>query len=383
MPKPKVGTIHKLPSGKWLARYSAPNGKRYGKSFLTKGDGTAWLQSVYADISKGAWSSPGDAGTALMFEEYAASWLKRRKVKGQPLADRTRAGYQDLLDRFILEDENGRPAFRGRALHTITREDIERWYDKTAQGRPTYQAKAYSLLRTILGSAVDEGHIPTNPARIRGAGAVEREHEVRPATVEELATLTNAMPEQYRLMVQLAAFCALRFGELTELRRGDVDTRAGTLRIARGVVLVDGKFIVKTPKTKAGIRRVAIPAHLMPMVRDHLMRFTAPGADGLLFPSVNDPTAHLRQTTMFRRFDKARKAAGRPDLRFHDLRHTGAVMAAQAGATLAELMARLGHTTSSAAMRYQHAAEDRDAVIAARISEMFSASTSTGGGSTG
>lgn len=66
----------------------------------------------------------------------------------------------------------------------------------------------------------------------------------------------------------------------------------------------------------------------------------------------------------------ARKAAGRPDLRPHDLRHTGVVLAAQTGATLAELMARLGHSTPAAAMRYQHAAADRDRLIADALSQL-------------
>lgn len=66
----------------------------------------------------------------------------------------------------------------------------------------------------------------------------------------------------------------------------------------------------------------------------------------------------------------ARDAAGRPDLRFHDLRHTGAVLAAATGATLAELMARLGHSTAGAALRYQHAAAERDKVIAAALSKL-------------
>jgi integrase len=69
----------------------------------------------------------------------------------------------------------------------------------------------------------------------------------------------------------------------------------------------------------------------------------------------------------------AREAAGRPDLRFHDLRHTGAVLAAATGATLAELMARLGHSTAGAALRYQHEAAERDKVIAAALSELASA----------
>lgn len=62
------------------------------------------------------------------------------------------------------------------------------------------------------------------------------------------------------------------------------------------------------------------------------------------------------------------RAAGRPDLRFHDLRHTGATLAAATGATLAELMTRLGHSTPAAALRYQHAAADCDRAIAEALS---------------
>jgi hypothetical protein len=74
----------------------------------------------------------------------------------------------------------------------------------------------------------------------------------------------------------------------------------------------------------------------------------------------------------------ARKKAGREDLRFHDLRHTGAVLAASTGATLAELMARLGHSTPAAAMRYQHAAHDRDRIIATALSQLVGNDRPTG-----
>ena len=63
------------------------------------------------------------------------------------------------------------------------------------------------------------------------------------------------------------------------------------------------------------------------------------------------------------------------DLRFHDLRHTGAVFAASTGATLAELMARLGHSTLGAALRHQHAAEERDRVIADALSQLVIATS--------
>jgi integrase len=61
---------------------------------------------------------------------------------------------------------------------------------------------------------------------------------------------------------------------------------------------------------------------------------------------------------------------GRIDLRWHDLRHSGAVLAAQSGATLAELMERLGHSTPTAAMRYQHTANGSGREIAALLSKL-------------
>jgi len=61
---------------------------------------------------------------------------------------------------------------------------------------------------------------------------------------------------------------------------------------------------------------------------------------------------------------KARSAAGCDDIKFHHLRHTGAVWAAQAGATIADLQARLGHSTPAMAMIYQHTADERQRLLA-------------------
>jgi integrase len=170
-------------------------------------------------------------------------------------------------------------------------------------------------------------------------------------------------------MVELATWCALRFGEVTELRRGDLDLKNGRLHVRRAVAWVRGKPVVGTPKSSAGIRDVAIPPHLIPAVRKHLADHVEWGKDALLFPAVR-AGGHVSHGTLHEMWVKARKAAGRDDLRFHDLRHTGAVLAAQQGATIAELMARLGHTTPQMAIKYQHASQDRDAEIARRLSAL-------------
>jgi integrase len=58
-------------------------------------------------------------------------------------------------------------------------------------------------------------------------------------------------------------------------------------------------------------------------------------------------------------------AMGVPGLHFHDLRHTGNTLAAKTGASLRDLMARMGHDSQAAAMIYQHATSAADRAIAA------------------
>ncbi len=177
------------------------------------------------------------------------------------------------------------------------------------------------------------------------------------------------MPDRYRPMVMLSSWCGLRFGEVTELRRKDLELTNGVIHVRRGVVRSGGEAVVGSPKSSAGLRDVAIPPHLVPMLKAHRDAMPVRGVDGLLFPAA-DGVSHLAPSTLYRHFYAARKAAGRPDLRWHDLRHTGAVLAASTGATLAELMGRLGHSTPAAALRYQHVAGGRDAAIAAALSRL-------------
>lgn len=166
----------------------------------------------------------------------------------------------------------------------------------------------------------------------------------------------------------VAAWCAIRFGELIELRVSDIDLKDSCIRIRRAAARVNGAVVVGRPKSDAGLRTVNVPPHVMPALRTHLEAHRA-GRDALGFPAA-DGVSHLDRSTIGRHFKRARVAAGRPDLRWHDLRHTGAVLAAQAGATLADLQSRLGHSTPAAALIYQHAADGRDVEIARRLSEL-------------
>jgi integrase len=368
--KAGFGSVRKLPSGRFQARYDGPNGRTHNApiTFTSKTDADAWLATMRADIVRDAWL-PAPKGKSLTFAEYATGWLDNRTLR-----PRTISHYRLILDSHLL------PIFGPVPLKAITADLVARWHSGMGTRTPTMRAHAYGLLRTILTGAVQDRHIDYNPAHIRGAGNSVRVHKPRPATLDELTALTEAMPERHRLMVVLAAWCALRYGEVTELRRGDIDVRGEVIRVRRAVVQVDGKMTIGLPKSVAGIRDVAIPPHLMPMVRDHLATFISGGWDGLLFPAA-DGVSNLTPATFHGKkptqrnpkgygFYYAREVAGRPDLRFHDLRHTGAVLAASTGATLAELMGRLGHSSPGAAMRYQHAAAGRDRAVAVALSAL-------------
>lgn len=391
------GQITKLKSGRFQARYNDPNARVTDKgvrvrypaphTFTTRGDAEAWLVDERRLISEGTWTPPPMRRAArqqarLTLGEYAPAWLAARKVKGQPLADRTRDHYVDLLDRIIL------PTFAELALTDFSPELVAQWYDTLAD-RPTYQAHAYSLLRAIMRTAADPTKhngrplIPFNPCGISGGGSSGSKRRIRPATAEEVAAIVAALPERHRLMVLLADACALRFGEIAELRRHDVDTTNTIIHIRRGVVRSKSAGVVaKAPKSDAGIRDVPIPPDILDAVIDHKQTHAAPGADGLMFPGRSGghlaPSAFYGKASKKRRgkpdtqgwgWYEARRLAGREDLRFHDLRHGALTEAARHGATLAELMALGGHSTNQAAMRYQQAASDRLAELARKRSE--------------
>lgn len=360
------GTIRTLPSGRVQAFYRRDGMQHVAPiTFDAKIDAEAWLTDERRLIAAGTWTPPAlrraTASTApITFRGYALAWLAQRDLK-----PRTREHYRQLLDDHLL------PRFGGQPLRAIGPADVRTWWAAVAIGRPAARAHAYGLLRTIMATAVADDAIPANPCRVRGAGTVKRARTIRPASIDELRAIADGMPDRLRLMVQLAGWCGLRFGELAELRRSDIDTKAGVIRVCRGLSRIKGGTVVGTPKSEAGIRDVTVPPHILPDVRDHLQRFTAWGRDGLLFPATHG--GQLAPTTVQRWFYKAREKANRPDLAFHDLRHTQAVLAALTGATLAELMGRLGHSTPAAAMRYQHIADGRDAEIAARLSELAKA----------
>ena len=402
------GSIRKLPSGRFQARYASPSGLTVTApaTFSARIDAEAWLAAERRHVeAPEAWVSPkarvelarraAEVDRLPTFREYAEAWIaSRRNSKGEPLRPTTRDKYLSSLRVHIYPSFGDTPTGRD---HPGRRPLMAREPRRGAR----HEGACVHDASHDLEHCGDRRRAPRQESGLpaRRGGAVRR-RQVKPASLDELAIMVAAMPERRRLLLLLATWCALRSGELRELRRGDVvlgrdeagepfgwvHVRRGVVRASTGETAPGTRTAVHVgrPKTDAGIRTVSIPTFLLPTVREHLLQHASPGEDGLLFSSERDPKAHLSEATLNGRaaildsagnvrtagfgWREARRQAGREDLDLHDLRHTGASMAGEEGASMAELMYRLGHSTPSMAMRYQHSRLDRDRDLGRRLS---------------
>ena len=100
----------------------------------------------------------------------------------------------------------------------------------------------------------------------------------------QVNAITAAAGERWRSLIEMAAWCGLRFGELAALRKSRIDLDTETVMVAESVsVLAGGVRHVGPPKSDASRRAVAIPPHIVPALRHHLERFSEAGPDGLVF----------------------------------------------------------------------------------------------------
>lgn len=358
------GTVRRLSSGRWQARYVDPSGMRHGRTFATKADASRHLAGIRADLDRGNWFDPRAGDVTL--QDYAKQWLETRRVRGRPLAPRTRERYEGLLRTHIT------PVLGQVELRRLTVASVRAWYSRlTAAGTPgpSTVAKTYRLLHAICATAVADELMPRNPCAIPGA-SVEAADERPVATLAQVYELADAVPARFRAMVLLATFCCLRFGELAGLRRHRIDLLHRTVTVTEDLDELDGgKLQVGRPKSEASRRVVAIPAAIVPDIEAHLATHAEPGREGLVF--IGPHGGRVRRANFRKVWVAAVRRVGLDGFHFHDLRHTGNTLAAATGASTRELMARMGHASPRAALIYQHATRDRDAAIAAALSDLL------------
>ncbi len=390
------GSIDKRASGLYRARHkvdgrwvSAP------MTFRTKAEAEIYLDSVRTDMVRSVWKAP--KRSRLTLEEYGGKWIAQRSgIKAS-----TRVEYEScwrnhigpylgkyMLDavtpdvvrdwhaqakdrlRSELRDKDREQRAREERLAKTSRKDRKPRVPSTAtlrDGSATV-ARAYRLLHSVMQTAEDDELIARNPCRLKGASA-GRPAERPTLSTPEVESLAAEVPERYAALVQVLVWSGLRIGEAAALQRRDLDLREGaaTLSVRERVYPVAGVHDFDSPKSVAGQRTIAIPRLLADSLRTHLERFSGPRFDDLVFTTQ---TGGNIRSTYHQMLKRALLRVGRPDVRPHDLRHTGMTLAAQAGASLPELKHRMGQSTTRAAEIYLHATADHGRRIADRMDQL-------------
>lgn len=359
--------MRKLPSGRWQARLYSPTGERTALGvYPTKAEADRHLRAALADQSRGLFVDPRH-GRAL-FHQYATTWLAQRPG----LRPRTRELYDGELRNHIL------PTLGHVEMAKITPAVVRSWHAKlSASGKVSAitVAKCYRLLKTIMGTAVEDELIARNPCIIKGA-SVERSPERPVASIAEVDRLVEFAEPWMKALILTATYTSLRLGELSALTKRNIDLDKATVTVvASAGELSDGTRIVGEPKSYAGRRTVSIPLAVVPALAEHLERYAEPGRDGLVFVGPKGGT--IKRGNFNHTWRKLTTKAELPGLRFHDLRHTGNTLAAMTGASTRELMSRMGHSSARAALSYQHATEQREQLIASRLSDMINDARAT------
>jgi integrase len=350
------GTVRKLSSGRWQARYSTSIGDRITAphTFPTKAAAQRWLASIETDIVRGTWQDPTLGRTTV------AEWSDRWLATKLPTVRRATADQYEYILRLHIV-----PHLGDHELGALNPVEIQAWLGmlhRSSDLAPNTVAKVYRLLKNMLGGAVEVGMIARNPCTIRGAGT-ERPPEIEVASPEQVAALADACGDYYRALIYVAAYGGLRWGELAGLQRRHIDRGQGVVVVEQKLSEVNGVLEIDAPKTAAGRRNVALPTVALDELVRHLD--TRVGADRRTQVFTAADGGYLRRSNFRRRvWLPATETAGLPGLRFHDLRHTGATLAAATGAPLRAVMARMGHSTPAAALRYQHLIAGQDAEIA-------------------
>jgi len=180
-------------------------------------------------------------------------------------------------------------------------------------------------------------------------------------------------PPPYGLLVEFAAFTGLRSGEIAALRIGDVDLRAGTIRVSRSAANVGGEWVEGEPKTKAGRRTVVINRALADRLIAHLGDRILE-RNGYVFAAPDG--TRLNYGSFYSLHFKPAAAAVLPEhlcaLRFHDLRHTYASLLVAEGAHPKEMAELMGHSSVQITLdRYSHMMPHMAATLAERLDATY------------
>lgn len=195
-------------------------------------------------------------------------------------------------------------------------------WDGLDPSTPSQNWRAYSVLKSVMIDAVEDGLADRDPWTLKDVGKPKPKHKAEVMTTDELRVYFAAVPVLYRLPLMGAVLCGLRSGEVQDLRRRDVDLPARTLHVEQAATRVqrddgDGyRWRLDDPKTDAADRVVSMPSRMVPPMRQRLARLPVRGRDQLI-STATDGRSPIASSVLWEAHEKGRRAVGGPTVTVH------------------------------------------------------------------
>lgn len=363
------GSIRKRSDGRWEARFTAGRdpgtGRQVQKSIYgtTQAEVRKKLQAVTAAIDEGAYTSPSPLSVGAWLDIWVAEYLPDVKP-------RTAQSYRATVEGHL------KPELGAVKLSALTAPQIQAVYNRLHNGglSPKTIKNLHGVLHKALEQAIEIGYIRFNPARACKLPRVEKA-EIHPLDEREIAAFMEAVKgHPFEAVYLTTLFTGMRESEVLGLTWNNVDFEAGTLTISRQLQRIDGEYRFTTPKNGKS-RRITPAPFVLDVLRNQRKRQAEwqlkagtawQNENNLVF--TNETGRNLSAQTVYLQFKKAVAAIGRPDARFHDLRHTYAVAALESGDDVKTVQENLGHHTAAFTLDvYGHVTEKMKAESAARM----------------
>jgi integrase len=365
------GTIRQRPNGRWEARYTLgrnpSTGKQVQKSIYgaTQKEVRQKLAAITHDIDDGTYTPT----VKMSVTQWLDIWLTEYSAN---LAPATLVSYEGWVRTRI------KPAIGALKLEALKPHDIQAFYNSLQTGDNELSTKSISNIHGILHKALQQAlelnyikSNPTNPCKLPNV----IKPQIHPMDGEQVGAFLKAIQgHEFELFFIVDLFTGMRQGELLGLTWDCVNFEQGTIFLYRQLQLLKGIYSFRPLKDK-GARLIAPSRNAIDALREQFDRQTQWKQDAgtawnndeqIIF--TNEIGRHLSRSTTYHKFKDIVASLGIPERRFHDIRHSFAVMSLQAGDDVKSLQSNMGHYSAAFTLdTYGHVTEGMKQTGAARM----------------
>lgn len=370
------GTIRKRADGRWEGKYTLgydpKTGKLIRKSVYgkTQKEVRLALSKIVSEMDSGTYAEPSKMKVSQWLDEWLASYTMNIKPA-------TRSAYEEHIRVHI------KPSLGDIPLKQLSTRDIQQLYTNLLKERelsPKTVRNIHGVLHRTLEQAKLLGCIRVNPTDAAVTPRVEKK-QVETLDAEDIGKFLAAIRgTKYEYPLFVAVFTGLRQGELLGLTWDCVDFENGLLLINKQHNRVKGDTEFRFASLKNDKARVLTAAdevmEVLKLQKERQTAWAATLGDGWSNPDhlvfTTEFGRYINNKILYQNFKRIMRKLGKPDLRFHDLRHTYAVNSLRAGDDIKTLQENLGHATASFTLStYAHATPGMKRESAKRMTDFI------------